>query len=207
MSKKEKIHQTEPGAKRPPESSASPEQGSDREAKDGYRSATAPETGSEHESSPEIVAAFADLQKQLAEAQSLAAEYKDGWQRSVADFQNYRRRVEAENKDTYQNAIGSVIKRYLPILDDLERALASRPADLAWVDGIELIYRKLKSILEAEGLKRIEAERQMFDPNFHEAILQESCEGFESGQVIAVVQNGYTLGDRVIRPAQVRVAQ
>ena len=146
-------------------------------------------------------------QKQLAEAQSQAAEYKDGWQRSVADFQNYRRRVEAEKAETYQMAVGNIIKRYLPVLDDLERALAARPADLAWADGIELIYRKLQSILEAEGLKRIEAEGQMFDPNFHEAISQEPAEGVESGQVIAVIQNGYMLGERVIRPAMVRVAQ
>lgn len=207
MSKKEKIHAADTEAKRTSDSSQTPETGSEPGVQDVHKSSLAPEMGLEPETSPENEIVFADLEKRLAAAQSLAAEYKDGWQRSVADFQNYRRRVEAENKDTYQNAIGSVIKRYLPILDDLERALATRPADLAWVDGIELIYRKLKSILEAEGLKRIEAEGQMFDPNFHEAILQESCEGFESGQVIAVVQNGYTLGDRVIRPAQVRVAQ
>ncbi len=152
-------------------------------------------------------AMVAELEKQLAETQAQAAEYKDGWQRSLADFQNYRRRVESEKAETYQNAVGSIIKRYLPILDDLERALSARPADLGWVDGIELIYRKLKSILEAEGLKRIEAEGQMFDPNFHEAIMQEPSESHESGQVIAVVQNGYTLGERVIRPAQVRVAE
>jgi len=148
-----------------------------------------------------------DLQNQLTDLQTQTDEYKDGWQRSVADFQNYRRRMEAEKAETYQTAIGSIIKRYLPILDDLERALASRPADLAWADGIELIYRKLQSILDAEGLKRIEAEGQMFDPHFHEAILQEPSENYTSGQIIAVVQNGYMLGDRVIRPAQVRVAQ
>ena len=148
-----------------------------------------------------------DLQTRLTDLQTQTDEYKDGWQRSVADFQNYRRRMEAEKAETYQTAIGSVIKRYLPILDDLERALASRPADLAWADGIELIYRKLQSILDAEGLKRIEAEGQMFDPHFHEAILQELSENYTSGQIIAVVQNGYMLGDRVIRPAQVRVAQ
>ena len=83
----------------------------------------------------------------------------------------------------------------------------ARPADLAWADGIELICRKLQSILEAEGLKRIEAEGQKFDPNFHEAIAQEPAEGVESGTVIAVVRNGYMLGERVIRPAMVRVAQ
>jgi molecular chaperone GrpE len=125
----------------------------------------------------------------------------------VAEFQNYKRRVDCEKTEAYQNALGSIIKRYLPILDDLERALATRPADLAWVDGIELIYRKLKSILEAEGLKRIEAEGQMFDPNYHEAIMQEPSESHQSGQIIVVVQNGYMLGNRVVRPAQVRVAQ
>jgi molecular chaperone GrpE len=207
MSKKEKLHRTEIEAKDTPQSPISPEPGFRPVAKSVPESTKAQEQVKEPEASNEPSTAINELEKQLVEALAQAAEYKDGWQRSVADFQNYRRRVEAERNDIYQNAIGSVIKRYLPILDDLERALASRPADLTWVDGIELIYRKLKSILEAEGLKRIEAEGQMFDPNFHEAILQESCEGFESGQVIAVVQNGYTLGDRVIRPAQVRVAQ
>ncbi len=151
--------------------------------------------------------ALAELQKQLAEAQAQAAEYKDGWQRSVADFQNYRRRVEAEKAETYQMAVGSIIKRYLPVLDDMERAMDSRPADLAWANGIELICRKLQSILEAEGLKRIEAEGQKFDPNFHEAISQEPAEGVESGTVLGVIRNGYMLGERVIRPAMVRVAQ
>jgi len=148
-----------------------------------------------------------ELRNQLAEAQSQAAEYKDGWQRSVAEFQNFKRRVEADRAETYQTAVGSIIKSYLPILDDLERALQTRPADLPWANGIELICRKLQSILEAEGLKRIEAEGQKFDPNFHEAISQEPAEGVESGTVIEVVRNGYMLGERVIRPAMVRVAQ
>ena len=151
--------------------------------------------------------ALAELESQLAEAVSQAAEYKDGWQRSLAEFQNYRRRVEAEKAETYQTAVGGIIKRYLPVLDDMERALDARPAGLAWADGVELICRKLQSILEAEGLKRIEAEGQQFDPNFHEAIGQETVEGVESGTVIAVVRNGYMLGERVIRPAMVRVAQ
>jgi len=150
---------------------------------------------------------FEALKKQLEENQAQAAEYKDGWQRAVADFQNYRKRVERENSGVYQNALAEIIKSYLPIVDDLERALQSRPADLAWVEGIELIYRKLQAILEAEGVKRIEAEGQVFDPNVHEAISQEPAEGQESGRVIAVVQNGYMLGERVIRPAMVRVAQ
>jgi molecular chaperone GrpE len=156
---------------------------------------------------PSVDEALTELQKQLAEAQSQAAEYKDGWQRSVADFQNYRRRVETEKAETYQLAAGSIIKRYLPVLDDMERAMEARPADLAWADGVELICRKLQSILEAEGLKRIDAEGQKFDPNFHEAISQEPADGVERGTVLGVIRNGYMLGDRVIRPAIVRVAQ
>lgn len=164
-------------------------------------------TGSATEAVSELDTALAELQNQLAEAQAQVAEYKDGWQRSVADFQNYRRRVEAEKAETYQMAVGSVIKRYLPVLDDMERAMDSRPADLAWANGVELICRKLQSILEAEGLKRIEAEGQKFDPNIHEAISQEPAEGVESGTVLGVIRNGYMLGERVIRPAMVRVAQ
>ncbi|KAF0106871.1 MAG: molecular chaperone GrpE [Anaerolineaceae bacterium] len=198
-SKKDKARRPEAEAEKMPE--ACPEgvvpEGFFPEHADG----AAPEATAEL--SPEVI----ELQTQLAETQAQAAEYKDGWQRSLADFQNFKRRTDAEKAETYQNAAGNIIRRYLPVLDDIERALAHRPADLAWADGIELIYRKLQAILDAEGVKRIEAEGQPFDPNFHEAVAQEPAEGVESGHVIAVVQNGYMLGERVIRPAQVRVAQ
>jgi len=147
------------------------------------------------------------LQKQLAEAQAQALEYKDGWQRALADFQNYKRRTDSEKAEAYQSAIGTVVRRYLPVLDDLERALAARPEDLPWVNGIDLICRKLQTILENEGIKRIEAQGKPFDPNFHEAIGQEVMPGVEPGTVITVMQQGYMLGERVIRPAVVRVAQ
>ena len=155
----------------------------------------------------ELTPDLAELERQLTEAQSQAAEYKDGWQRSVAEFQNYKRRIETDKAGTYQLAVGNIIKRYLPVLDDMQRALETRPANLAWADGIELICRKLQTILESEGLKRIEAVGKKFDPNFHEAISQEPVEGVESGTVLGVVQNGYMLGEHVIRPAMVRVAQ
>lgn len=147
------------------------------------------------------------LKAQLEESQAKAAEYQDGLQRERADFSNYKKRIDQERSQMYQNAVGDIIKRYLPILDDLERALQNRPDDQPWSDGIELIYRKLQGILEAEGLKRIEAENAMFDPNLHEAINQEPSDDHESGKIIAVVQQGYILGERVIRPALVRVAQ
>jgi len=148
------------------------------------------------------------LKKKLEESESRASEYKDGWMRSQAEFQNYRKRIERDNEMMYSSMKGDIIRKVLPALDDLERALQNRPSDSgAWVSGIELIQKKLVSILEIEGVKKIEAQGVAFDPNFHEAISHESADGFESGHVIAVVQNGYMLGERVIRPALVRVAQ
>ena len=147
------------------------------------------------------------LQQQLEEALAQAAECKDGWQRARAEFDNYRKRMERENSHVYQNAMGNVVKRYLPIMDDLERALQARPEGIAWVDGIELIYRKLQSILDSEGIKRIEAVGEAFDPNFHEAIGYASSQDVPSGCITEIVQNGYMLGDKVLRPALVRVAE
>ena len=109
---------------------------------------------------------------------------------------------------TYGSMKADLIRKYLPVLDDVERALQNRPADSGpWVNGIELIQKKLSAILESEGVRRIEAEGQAFDPALHEAISHEPSDAVESGHVIAVTQNGYMLGDRVIRPALVRVAQ
>ena len=154
------------------------------------------------------------LQKHAEEAEARAREFEakaaenlDGWQRAVAEFQNYKKRIDRDRESDKAIMKGDLIKRVLPVLDDLERALQNRPEGDAWGNGIELIKRKLQAILEAEGLKRIEAEGAAFDPNFHEAITYESADGQESGRVIAVVQNGYMLGDYVVRPAMVRVAK
>ena len=147
------------------------------------------------------------LKSQLAEAESKAFEYKDGWARSQAEFQNYKKRIERDNELTYASMKGDIVKKVLPVLDDLELALQNRPTDNAWANGIELIARKLQNMLESEGVKRIEAKGAAFDPNFHDAITHEPSEEVESGHVIDVVRNGYMLGERVIRPASVRVAQ
>ena len=147
------------------------------------------------------------LQNQLAESEARASEYKDGWMRSQAEFQNYKKRIERDNEAMYAAMKGDILRKVLPVLDDLERAMQNRPEDSTWADGIGLIVRKLQNVLESEGVKRIEAEGKPFDPNFHEAISHEPADGVQSGYVIAVTQNGYMLGDRVIRPALVRVAQ
>jgi molecular chaperone GrpE len=147
------------------------------------------------------------LKKQLAEAESKAAEYKDSWLRSQAEFQNYKKRIERERESEKAWMKGDIVKKMLPVLDDLERALQNRSADDPWANGIELVARKFQNILESEGVKKIEALGTEFDPNFHEAISHEPADGAQSGYVIGVVQNGYVIGERVIRPALVRVAQ
>lgn len=159
------------------------------------------------ENGEQLAAELESLKRQLEEAEAKTSEYKDSWMRSQAEFQNYKKRLDRDNELRYVSMKGDIIKKVLPALDDLERALQNRPEDDAWANGIELITRKLQSILNSEGVKRIEAEGALFDPNFHEAISHEHNEDFESGHVIAVVQNGYMLGERVIRPALVRVAQ
>jgi molecular chaperone GrpE len=150
---------------------------------------------------------IAVMKEQLEEAEAKAAENLDGWQRSQAEFINYKKRIERDRALEYNSMKGDVIRKLLPVLDDLERALANRPQDESWSNGIELIARKFQSVLESDGIKRIEAQGEFFDPNFHEAISNEPSDEVESGRVIEVVQNGYMLGDRVIRPAVVRVAQ
>jgi molecular chaperone GrpE len=165
------------------------------------------EAGTESNNTEHVSAEIEALKKQLEAANAKTSEFRDSWLRSQAEFQNYKKRLERDNELTYVSMKGDIIKKVLPVLDDLERALQNRPSDNSWANGIELIARKLQNVLDSEGIKRIEAEGREFDPNFHEAISHEPADGVKSGFVIAVVQNGYMLGERVIRPALVRVAQ
>ena len=174
------------------------------EANQAEAVATSADTSSDVE---QLSAEVESLKKQITEAESKASEYKDNWLRSQAEFQNYRRRIERDSELTYISLKGDIVKKILPVLDDLERALQNRSADDPWASGIELVARKFQNILESEGVKKIEALGVEFDPSFHEAISHEPADGTESGHVIGVVQNGYMIGERVIRPALVRVAQ
>ena len=149
------------------------------------------------------------LQEQLSAAQAQAQEYLDGWQRARAEFANYKRRVERDREQMRQDAVARVVIRYLPIVDDLERALQNRPQEgegAAWAEGIELVYRKLLAALEADDVRPMQALGEHFDPNLHEAVMQEPSEEYESGQIIEVLQPGYWIGERVLRPALVKVA-
>lgn len=158
----------------------------------------------------DLIAEVNTLKEELQAAQAKADEYLDGWQRARAEFANYKKRVDRDQAQTYQNAVGSVVKRYLDVVDDLERALKNRPQDAegaSWAQGIELVYRKLLATMENDGVVAMKADGVQFDPNLHEAVTSEANDDYESGQVIEVLQQGYLIGDRVLRPAMVRVAQ
>ena len=150
------------------------------------------------------------LQHELEQATAQAQEYLEGWQRARAEFANYKKRVARDQEDARMRIAADTLMKYLGVIDDLERALKERPDDgeaAAWAEGIELIYRKMSGVLETEGVEVIDAEGENFDPTMHEAISHDESEEHEEGEVIEVVQPGYRLGERVLRPAMVRVAK
>jgi molecular chaperone GrpE len=154
------------------------------------------------ESSPEVKSG---LEEELAAAKNKAEEYLSSWQRTQADFLNYKRRTEAERQEFNSFANANLVSAILPVLDDLERALDAVPTKYAksdWVEGVRLVERKFKTILEGQGVKPILALGMAFDPNFHEALRQDKG---EEGIVIGEFQKGYTLNDKLLRPARVVV--
>jgi molecular chaperone GrpE len=158
----------------------------------------------------EPAAAQPELQSQIdALAQEKAALY-DQLLRRQAEFENYRRRVDRERGETHQKARADVLVELLPVLDNFERALASlqtRGADAAGLrHGIELIHRQFKDALTKFGLQPVEALGQTFDPHLHEAVTIEPTDEHKENTVIEEFERGYKLGDRLLRPAKVKVA-
>ncbi len=148
-------------------------------------------------------------QEMVDAAQAKAHEYLEGWQRARAEFANYKKRVEREMKDSHSNAAGSVLKDILPAIDDFERAMSHVPENLQndpWVGGVGMILRKLNKVLDEYDVKVIDPTGEPFDPNLHEAIGTDDASDAKSGYVTVTMQKGYVLGDRVLRPALVRVA-
>jgi molecular chaperone GrpE len=149
------------------------------------------------------------LQARVAQLEKEAADYKDQWLRSAADFKNFKRRTESERADLIRGASAGLLLKLLPAVDDLERALASVTPDVAatpWYSGFKLIPQKLQTVLESEGVTPINALGQDFDPNFHEAVIYEAAAG-QDGKVVGELQRGYKLRDRVLRPTMVKVGQ
>ncbi len=154
-------------------------------------------------------AEVARLSAELETATSQAAELVSALQRERAEFQNFRRRTTEEREREAGLAADYLLKKVLAIADDFDRALEARPADLAghaWMDGIAAIDRKLRGLLESEGVRPIEAVGRPFDPREHEAITSVPATGRPDGEVIAEIQRGYRLRDRILRPALVAVA-
>lgn len=149
----------------------------------------------------------ASLEERLAKAEADAQKYLDNWRRAEADFQNFKKRSEQERDELRRFSSGALIINLLPLVDDFERAFASIDTNLAgltWMDGLRLMYRKLLALLEASGVRPIEADGQKFDPRIHEAVAH--VDG-EEGKVLSEVQRGYMLHDRVLRPAMVVVGR
>ncbi len=148
------------------------------------------------------------LERELEAARSQADEHLRGLQRTAADFSNYRRRTEDERGVVMQLSNALLIGKLLAVLDDFDRALATVPEDTheAWLDGVRLVERKLRAVLEGEGVTPIESIGQPFDPNLHEAVVHDETTEFPDNTVIGEVQRGYRLHDRILRPALVRVA-
>lgn len=136
-----------------------------------------------------------------AEDEALMAKY----QRLMADFQNYKRRTEKEKNDIYAYANEKLILGLLEVIDNFERAVLSETADEKYAEGMEMIFKQLKGVLEKSGLEEIKALGEGFDPNFHNAVMTEDNDKFESGSVTEVLQKGYTLNGKVIRPSMVKV--
>jgi molecular chaperone GrpE len=145
-------------------------------------------------------------EERLAALEAERDEYLNDLKRVAAEFENYRKRVSRDQASLVARAHERLVKELLPVLDDLERALeAARDSETRSVEeGVRLVHRELKAALDREGLAEIETDG-VFDPHVHEALLSQPSEA-EEGSVLEVLQKGYKLGDRVLRPARVVVA-
>ena len=127
------------------------------------------------------------------------------YMRLMADFQNYRKRTEKEKSDIYAYANEKIVSQLLDVIDNFERALNVETADESFAEGMKMIFRQFMDVLEKSGLEEIQALGEDFDPNFHNAIMTEDNPEFESGKVTLVMQKGYILNKKVIRPSMVKV--
>lgn len=147
------------------------------------------------------------LVEEVTALRQKAAEYLDNWQRSHAEFLNFRRRTDAERAEMASFANAALITKLLPIVDDFDLAVANIPAEAReskWTEGVTIIQRKLLRLLETEQVMPIEAQGQPFDPARHEAVMKDE-DAHEPFVVVAELRKGYRLGERILRPTLVRV--
>lgn len=158
----------------------------------------------------ELVATRAELKRLEGETKEL----KDALARRQADFENYRKRMERERVDTYNRVVADIASKLLPVLDNLKRALETEASVEAsesdefrhFLSGVDLIHKQLAGVLDALGVKPILAEGELFNPHLHEAVVTEPSDDYEPDTVVQEIVRGYRLGDKLIRPALVKVA-
>ncbi len=146
----------------------------------------------------------------MAEEKKKSDDYLDNWRRSVAEFQNYKRRMEKDKADYAQYASERLLKRMLDVSDSFDYGFKAMPDEVknaSWVEGMRAVQRQMEKILEQEGVTGIDVQGQDFDPKFHEAIYYEPAPGAHEGKILDELQRGYMLHDRVLRPSRVKVAK
>lgn len=151
-----------------------------------------------------------ELEEEIIKLKEEVVASKNAYFKAYADAENLKKRLQAEADNVRKYRIQSFAVEVLPIIDNLERALNVKSDDESlknYVKGFEMIYQQLIATLEKEGVKEIEALNKPFDPNVHQALMQESVEGVESGIVVEVLQKGYMLKDRVLRATLVKVSE
>ncbi|MDQ3171902.1 MAG: nucleotide exchange factor GrpE [Acidobacteriota bacterium] len=153
--------------------------------------------------------AAASLEGNAAQAAAERDAFRDQLLRARADFDNYRKRVERDRAQMIARASEDALRDILPVVDDLERALAADPGEASgsFHQGVQMIYKQMLDVLARRGLEPIEAIGQDFDPNIHEAVAYEPAAGRREGEIIGELRKGYRIGDRLVRPSMVRVAQ
>ena len=180
-----------------------------KNAAEGEETVETPEMTPEEEAVEEITAEAAEAPAQendpLKAAQAQAEEYLNMAQRVQADFENYRRRTKATRAEAFEEGAREVIKQLLPVVDNLERAIAQETTDEAMATGVKMVYRQLMDTLEKRGVSVIDRAGEKFDPNLENAVMQGTSDEGEPGCVCAVLQKGYKLGETVIRHAMVKV--
>lgn len=158
---------------------------------------------------PDPSAAGTAVDDPAAELRRERDDYKDRWLRKTAEFDNYRKRIERERREQADTAVTDLLESILLVVDDFDRALTveAGPEAEAYRTGVELIHAKLLDVLKKRGIRAIDALGADFDPNIHQAVMHEASPDHRDGEVIGELRKGYMLGDKLLRPAMVKVAK
>ncbi len=155
----------------------------------------------------DTAAQFAEMEEELSKAKDELAKAREDYIRLYAEYDNYRKRTEKEKAETYSNASAKCIENLLPVVDSFERSMEVECSDENFKNGLNMIFNQLKDFLDKMNVKEIDTMGKEFDPNFHNAIQQLADTDYAANHVCAVYQKGYMIGDKLIRPAMVAVAQ